>query len=61
MAKSDELAFNKLIELVNKGQTVQIKKFVNKYEVTVWSKEDNWVHHHYLGDTAIEAILKIKE
>lgn len=60
MAKSDELAFNKLIELINDGQVVQLQKTLSGYEVTVWPRVGELNHHHYQGETALEAVLKIK-
>jgi hypothetical protein len=61
MAKVDAEALNKLLTMVNEGQLIQIEQTPFCYEVTVWpSRHDRLNHHHYQGDTLIEAILKIK-
>ncbi len=61
MAKVDAEALNKLLELINDGQTVELVKTPFGYQATVWPHGiHDFLHHHYEGDTLIEAILKIK-
>lgn len=61
MAKSDGIALNKLQELVKKGYSINIETKFGAYEVTVWpNPHDALKHHHYAGETLIEAIMKIK-
>jgi len=61
MAKVESEALVKLLTLINDGQLIQIEQTPFCYEVTVWpSRHDRLNHHHYQGDTLIEAILKIK-
>ena len=60
MSKASATAFSRLDELVEQGKTVQIEKLHSGYEVTVWPKRGELDHHHYFGETLLEAILKIK-
>lgn len=60
MAKVDAEALNHLADLINQGQLIQIEKISSGYEVTIWPYRNDREHHHYRGDTLIEAILKIK-
>jgi hypothetical protein len=61
MAKVDAEALNKILKLIDDGQLLQIEKTPFSYQVTVWPKgHKDFMHHHYEGDTLIEAILKVK-
>lgn len=60
MAKIDQAAFTKIVDLLNKGQLIQIEQTSFCYEVTVWPDKHNRLQHsHYQGETLIEAIMKI--
>lgn len=61
MAKVDAEALNKILELVNDGQVIELIKTPFGYQATVWPKgRHDLLHYHYEGDTLIEEILKIK-
>jgi hypothetical protein len=61
MAKADAEALNILLDIVNNGGLIQIENTATCYEVTVWpSRHDRLNHHHFQGDTLIEAVMKIK-
>lgn len=61
MAKSDAEALNKLKELVDSGETVQIDKKFGGYEITVWiNRGDKLSHHHFNGESLTETVMKIK-
>ncbi len=61
MAKSESAAYTAILELVNKGQLIQIEQTPFCYEVTVWpDRHDRLNHTHYQGETLLEAVMKIK-
>ena len=61
MAKIDAEALNVLLDIVNNDGIVQIENTATCYEVTVWpSRHDTLNHHHFQGETLIEAIMKVK-
>ena len=61
MAKIDAEALNKLLQLIDDGQTVELVKTPFGYQATVWPHgHRDFLHYHYEGDTLIETILKIK-
>lgn len=67
MAASDAKAFVLLTEMVSEGYTIQFEirgkgKPQQNYEVTVWKSPANQLdHHHYQGETLMEAVMKAYE
>lgn len=61
MSKIDAHAFVLLTELVEKGFTIQLTHTLGKHEVTVWKDASKMEHHHYQGESLLEAVLEAHE
>jgi len=58
MSKIDAHAFVLLHEMVEKGFTIQLAHTLGKHEVTVWKDGSQMDHHHYQGESLLEAVLE---